>query len=293
MAAAALPLALSPLGGGEGGGDTTPPTKIQRGPPGRCSPTERRRRRPRAGPRPLRRTLTTGAANFPLSFGREAPHPIRGDPPSGRSGSPCPPASCPPPSPHPPMHEQPAPAGRPPPRPPAGPGAAASTFPGASPPMPSRQPGPHRDAGGPRSPPPPNIRAALAPRAPSHRGEEGPGVGVLRAASHLPRPMQTRPEPQRRAAAPTSPARPRAAPRGAGGCGAARPPPAPSLPSRSLRLDPLPARPGAGKGPEAIPALQKCPSRRDPRWGPSPALPGTAVRGARSRRQRCERAVRC
>ncbi|CAN8193094.1 unnamed protein product [Coccothraustes coccothraustes] len=179
MAAAALPLALSPLGGGEGGGDTTPPTKIQRGPPGCCSPTKRRRRRPRSGPRPLRRTLTTGAANFPLFFGREDPHPIRGDPPSSHSGSPPAP---PLPAPLPPRirqckSSQSQQAGPHPARP-RGLGAAVSPFPSTDPPMPSRQRGPPpRLTGvvGLRWPPPPNIRAAARPRDPPPTGERRRG----------------------------------------------------------------------------------------------------------------------
>lgn len=193
MAAAALPLALSPLGGGEGGGDTTPPTKIQRGPPGCCSPTKRRRRRPRSGPRPLRRTLTTGAANFPLFFRREDPHPIHRDPPLQPLGlPPCPPASCPPPSPHPPMQEQPEPAGRPPPRPPAGAGGCSLPLPQhrSSNAEPAARPPPaaHGGGGAALAPSPKYPGCSSPPQAPLplERGG-GAGGGGCRQPSPLPR----------------------------------------------------------------------------------------------------------
>lgn len=279
MAAAALPLALSPLGGGEGGGDTTPPTKIQRGPPGCCSPTERRRRRPRSGPRPLRRTLTAGAANFPLFFGREDPHPIRGDPPSSHSGSPPAP---PLPAPLPPRirqckSSQSQQAGPHPARP-RGLGAAVSPFPSTDPPMPSRQRGPppaaHGGGGAALAPSPKYPGCSSPPRPPSRwREEEGPAGG---AAGNLPpspganRPMQTLPELQRRRAAPTSSARLRRAdPRGARGCSADRPPPGLSLhfspppPVRDQLSASLEERGagivGEGRGTAGILPVRKCP----------------------------------
>lgn len=139
MAAAALPLALSPLGGGEGGGDTnnTPPSRLQEkkkrngelgvGAPGAPGPA-------RAHPDPRHRPPR--AANFPLSLCR-APPPHRARmhvPPSLFIHPPpaaAPPASCPP-SPF--SSSANAGAAEPPsgprlPTPPAGPGAAASAPP--------------------------------------------------------------------------------------------------------------------------------------------------------------------
>lgn len=300
MAAAALPLALSPLGGGEGGGDTTPPTKIQRGPPGCCSPTKRRRRRPRSGPRPLRRTLTTGAANFPLFFGREDPHPIHGDPPSSHSGSPPAP---PLPAPLPPRirqckSSQSQQAGPHPARP-RGLGAAVSPFPSTDPPMPSRQRGPRpRLTGvvGLRSPPPPNIRAAARPPGPPparerRRGRRGGAAGNLPPSPGANRPMQTLPELQRRRAAPTSSARLRRAdPRGARGCSADRPPPGlslhfsppPPVPRSTLSLAGRARRRhcGGGKGYSGNSSSAKMPSPRERSGGTVPA--GRGLREARA-----------
>ncbi|XP_018873493.2 proline-rich protein 12-like [Gorilla gorilla gorilla] len=140
MAAAALPLALSPLGGGEGGGDTnnTPPSPLQKKKKRRAQSGGPRRPRPctcapgclaRAGWRCKLYTFFVPSAPPPPSRGCTSPLPYLYTPPP--PAAPLPPLPAPPPhSPDPPMLEQREPPSGPRLRtPPAGPGAAVSAPP--------------------------------------------------------------------------------------------------------------------------------------------------------------------